>query len=255
LWFDNKKQQVTSIHMLSLELLEDEELLLLLLVLQLLEQHAEEIVEKLERLAMEQEREEQRLLCKLPRVRSRVSWKAFTEMISPRHFQRMFRMTLPVFSLLCKRIEESVGEDQFRSKEYLANKLAKRKRKRRSKKTLPPIAGEVKLGICIRMLAGGSYLDLVPLFDLSSSHLYNVFTIFLDWITATFELPLARWLRERNWEQLQARANDFAERSDGIFYGPFAANDGLAVQSALKCQLKRMYQTQVTTIVERDFMH
>jgi hypothetical protein len=91
------------------------------------------------------------------------------------------------------------------------------------------IAGEVKCAIGVRMLAGGSYLNLVPLFDVSSSHLYNIFADFLKWVLRTFQFPLVRWLRERQWHELYSRASYFAEKSNGIFYGPFAANDGIAI--------------------------
>ena len=61
----------------------------------------------------------------------------------------------------------------------------------------PLISGEVKCALSIRMLAGGSYLDLVPLFNVSSGHLYVVLETFLAWILATFEFPLTRLLRDQ----------------------------------------------------------
>jgi DDE superfamily endonuclease len=79
------------------------------------------------------------------------------------------------------------------------------------------------------MLAGGSYLDLVPLFDVSKSHLYVVFHDFIGWVIETYEFPLVNWLRQSTWQPLINRANHFAEKTDGVFYGPFAALDGLAV--------------------------
>jgi hypothetical protein len=69
------------------------------------------------------------------------------------------------------------------------------------------IAGEVKTAIAIRMLAGGSYLDLVPLFDVSISRLYQVLDDFLDWIIRTLEFQLVPWLRASNWDALIERAN------------------------------------------------
>ena len=68
-------------------------------------------------------------------------------------------------------------------------------------------------------MAGGSYLDLVPLFDVSTAHLYVLFAQFLDWVLATFEFPLFRWLRGRRWEALVHNANQFAEKTGGLFYG------------------------------------
>jgi hypothetical protein len=80
------------------------------------------------------------------------------------------------------------------------------------------------------MLAGGSYLDLVPLFAVSASHLYNIFNVFLNWILFTFEFPLVSLLRERKWDVLHELANQFAERSNGVFFGPFGSLDGLAIR-------------------------
>ena len=45
-----------------------------------------------------------------------------------------------------------------------------------------------------------------------------------------FEFPLAKWLRERNWNVLNGLASEFAEKSNGVFFGPFAAIDGLAIR-------------------------
>jgi DDE superfamily endonuclease len=82
----------------------------------------------------------------------------------------------------------------------------------------------------VGQLHGGSYLDLIPLFDVSKSHLYKLFGRFLNWVLKTFEFPLARWIREDRWQPLIDRALDFAEKTNGIFYGAFAANDGLVVR-------------------------
>jgi hypothetical protein len=103
--------------------------------------------------------------------------------------------------------------------------------KSRGKKVDPrSLNGEVKVALSIRLLAGGSYLDLVPLFGVSTSHLYTVFDDFVDQVLQVFDFPLVGWLRQRNWEALEALANAFAEKTDGVFYGPFAAIDGLAVR-------------------------
>jgi DDE superfamily endonuclease len=83
------------------------------------------------------------------------------------------------------------------------------------------------------MLAGGLYLDVGPLFHVSTSHLYQIVDDFLQWIDQTLKFPLSIWLREGHWDKITSRANHFAEKTGGIFYGPFAALDGLAVR--IKC--------------------
>lgn len=100
--------------------------------------------------------------------------------------------------------------------------------KKRGVEDVRRIAGEITTSI--RMLAGVSYLDLVPLFVVDTSHLYSIFTQFLSWISKTLEFPLVGWLRSRKWEALKVLVNHLAEKSNGVFYGPIAALDGLAVR-------------------------
>ena len=80
------------------------------------------------------------------------------------------------------------------------------------------------------MLAGGSYLDLVPLFSVATSALYLILDDFLDWVLASLEFPLVKWLQEGRWDALQHLANQFATRSDGVIDGVFGALDGLAAR-------------------------
>jgi DDE superfamily endonuclease len=80
------------------------------------------------------------------------------------------------------------------------------------------------------MLAGGSCLDLVPLFGVSASYLYVLFDDFFQWILSSFQFPLVQWLRNRNWEPLQQLANMNADKTSGEFYGVFGLLDGLAVR-------------------------
>jgi len=92
------------------------------------------------------------------------------------------------------------------------------------------ISGEIKVAFCLRMLAGGSYLDLVPLFDVCKSSLYDSFAEFLDWVLDTLEFPLVRWLREGHWDVLNHLASQFGEKSNGVFFGPFASIYGIAIR-------------------------
>ena len=78
------------------------------------------------------------------------------------------------FDLLCKKIRANVGEDKFKSEEYLedlTNSLAppdsiatcrlRRLAKAHLNDTGGWISGEVKLAITLRMLAGGSFILIV----------------------------------------------------------------------------------------------
>ena len=168
-------------------------------------------------------KEQRRLNRALPAEKKRIPWSHFCLQISDHHFKRMFRMEPAVFKLLCQKVCSAVGEDTFKPEDFLmrtggANRVMKR------------ISGEIKMAFCIRMLAGGSYLDLVPLFHTSTGYLYQVFDVFLGWILCTMDFPLVGWLREQNWNAVESLANSFAEKSNGVFYGPFGALDGLALR-------------------------
>ena len=132
-------------------------------------------------------------------------------------------MEVETFDHLCKDVEEQVGEEEFKPELYLLEKLT-------GEEKIPPIAGEVKMAIAIRMLAGGSYLDLIPLFGVCQGSVYNVFNQFLDWILATLEFPLVEWLRMKKWGSLYQIRDQFAEQSNGVFNGVMGALDGVAIR-------------------------
>ena len=203
-----------------------EDVMLILLALQLLSYEVDDNISDVESDLKAHINEQRRLNRSLPDDKVRVTWESFCSRLSESHFRRMFRMTQNMFKGLCNRIIDCIGSDVFRSEQYLREKTGGEERIGKS----PLISGEVKCALSIRMLAGGSYLDLVPLFNVSSGHLYVVLETFLAWILATFEFPLTRLLRDQNWSALQELAAEFAAKTDGVFYGPFGALDGLAVR-------------------------
>jgi len=206
-----------------LKTLHSSEMLLLLLALYLLSDELESVIAKFESLLTCHIKEQRRLVRALPEEKKRIPWSFFCDKVSDCHFRRMFRMEPDVFKRLCQTVCASITESIFKPEEHLMKKLG-------SDGVLKRISGEVKMAVCLRMMAGGSYLDLVPLFDVSSGHLYKIFDTFLDWILLTFEFPLVQWLRGQNWSAFEALASSFAEKSNGVFYGPFGALDGLAVR-------------------------
>ncbi len=125
-------------------------------------------------------------------------------------------MNYHCFDDLCRKISAKIGPDAFRAES--------------SDRRKGTVSGEIKVALSLRMLAGGSYLDLVPLFNVSVSGLYLIFGEFLDWVLAPFEFPLVAWMREEKWAILQHLATQFGEKSSGVFYGAFGALDGLAVK-------------------------
>lgn len=78
----------------------------------------------------------------------------------------MFRMEEHAFKKkLCSLVCGQIGEDIFKPEAYIVEK------KGGSVADSKFITGEAKMTVSIRMLAGGSYLDLVPLSAVCSSHL------------------------------------------------------------------------------------
>lgn len=71
------------------------------------------------------------------------SWEDICDSISDRVFRRKYRMTKKEFGILCSKIEDKVGKDEFRT----ANTQA--------------LCGYTKVAIGLRLLCGGSYLDLL----------------------------------------------------------------------------------------------
>jgi hypothetical protein len=201
---------------------DQEDALLLLFVLSALQLDVDDSIIHLDSLLVRHIREQHRLNRALPMDKTRTTWSAFSDSLSDNHFRRMFRMTRSMFGKLCYLILMRIGKEAFRCEAFLVEKS--------SDGSSPYIAGEIKVAISIRMLAGGSYLDLGPLFKVSVSHLYNIFDQFLNWILLTLEFPLVKWLRQRDWAALTKLANEFAEKTNGVFYGPFTSLDGLAVR-------------------------
>ena len=200
---------------------DDIEFMLLLFVVQAAQICIQQGTQALRTILDDHIREQRRLVRALPVKKRRPTWDHFSSQLSEVHFRRMFRMTLPAFTVLCSLIRSSIGKENFRSEwQYPQEENV----------TTPTIPGEIKVAVSICMLAGGSYLDLGPLFNIATSYLYEIFDDFIAWILKTLQFPLAKWLREKDWSPLLQRANEFAEKSGGIFYGPLGALDGLAVR-------------------------
>jgi DDE superfamily endonuclease len=208
---------------ISYPTMSDIDILLLVILLSLIEDELDDLVGNLESVLVCHIREQKCLNRSLPASKTRVRWHRFVEETPPTHFRHMFRMSEGVFEKLCKCIESTVSEEVFQPEAYLIEEDIGTDHK------IPPICGEVKLAVTIRMLVGGSYLDLFGLFGVGTTHLYNTFHQVVQWILLTFEFPLVKWLREQNWAALESLALDYAKKTGGVFYGPFGSLDGIAV--------------------------
>jgi hypothetical protein len=100
-------------------------------------------------------------------IRKREKWSEFNEKLSDRLFYRCFRMTRPLFNKLCNRIEHAVGRKQFKSEAYIEELKKQGYTTKESrmyqaalKTTGDYVSGETKVAMTLRLLAGGSYLDV-----------------------------------------------------------------------------------------------
>ena len=117
--------------------------------------------------------------------RKRREWSWFVHYMSHRAFRRYFRMSKDCFSTLCSRIETIVGEHQFRSEEYIDRLYDDNYRNSRNmilftnlahaaRKSIGDfISGEVKVAMALRILAGGTYMDLGLIFELGETYRSN----------------------------------------------------------------------------------
>jgi hypothetical protein len=128
--------------------------------------------------------------------RQRKRWDEFSASLTDCRFCHYFRITRECFDLLCTRIKDNVGEGTFKSEAYLRDLLGDTappdlvsmcQLRRLAKATFIQygglICGEVKLAITLRMLAGGSYLDLGLIFGTGTSYPYDFFyKVICHWI-------------------------------------------------------------------------
>ena len=118
------------------------------------------------------------------RIKIRLTWSEVNSRISDAHFRRMFRMSRTCFKQLCDKIIISVGERSFMSQAYIDAFLVEKNQaanslysiyKAHAKTSGGFVSGEVKLAISVRMLAGGSALDLAVIFYVSEAHCKTIF--------------------------------------------------------------------------------
>ena len=170
--------------------------------------------------------------------RQRRRWDEFKKKLTKRQFRRYFRMELECFDELANKIETTVGEDNFKSEAYL-DKM--RKDKTLSKKSSLDychrkstggfIPGELKLALTLRLLAGGSYMDLALLFETSFSTSYEIFHFVIkQWINNDDLVKIngAEYLEDD--ARMSSVAAEFSSKSNGIFKGVIGAIDGWLVR-------------------------
>ena len=173
--------------------------------------------------------------------RPRPTWTEENKRISDKHFYRLFRMTRPCFNKLCARIENAVGEKEFKSETYIDGlKKAKHTSLESSmyhaalNGTGGYIPGEIKVAIALRILAGASYLDMFLWMNIDPDYVRSIFrTVTRDWFCNDEVMNINFFDVIQNQTEVSRITQAFGSRSSGIFSGTVGALDGWLVK--IKC--------------------
>ena len=177
------------------------------------------------------------IAAKSRKKKGRVSWQAFNSSLTDSQFRRMFRMSKNCFAYMVSTIEAKVGREKFKSDEFL-NSMEKngspfhRMAYVHKRTTGGFICGEIKMAITLRMLAGGSYLDLFMLYDVFHTYPYQIMdTVLEEWIGNDAIFPISGKDYLNDEEKMRNVAKDFEEGCRcGAFQGCIGALDGWLVK-------------------------
>ena len=141
-------------------------------------------------------------------------------------------MTREYLDLFSQRIIISIGESQFKSEAYI-DEFLKGKDNMYDVNIITTggyIAGEVKLGITLHLLAGGDALDLGVIFDIYSITCQQILhDVLLHWIIET-DIGNINMTKYLNDDDAMARVSaGFSQRSKGVLKGAIGAIDGWLV--------------------------
>ena len=189
-------------------------------------------------------KEQKRAAARNRKCRQRRSWASFQDNLTDRQFRRYFRMERECFDYLCQRIIENVGEREFKSEDYLrdfsngdanvvdSDQLHQTNILHAHEKTTGGfVSGEVKLALTLRLLAGGSYMDLALLFDVGFSTAYEIFhKVIKDWILDDRLVKINGIDYCEDKERMRKVALDFSNASKRVINGCIGAIDGWVVK-------------------------
>ena len=172
------------------------------------------------------------------RVRRKL-WSRTAAKLSDRQFRRYFRMSKAYFQLLCDQIEDIIGPSTFKSELYL-NKLmkvpiipngARNIIAAHESSTGGMICGEVKLALTLRVLGGGSYMDMAWIFEISFNHAHKIFKeVVVNWLTHDLFYPISGVEYCQDDARMNEVAMQFSNASNGVINGCIGALDGWVVK-------------------------
>ena len=146
------------------------------------------------------------------KARRQMVWEERVASLTPKEFERRYRMDLEGFNSVLEKIKPAFGP---------------------MRPNVPSqVAPELKLSMALRWVAGGSYLDIADLHGVEVSTFYQHLWTTLEAIDVAYELPLLSMLENVDEGALSPLIDGFDQKSGGIIRGCFGAVDGLAVKIA-----------------------
>jgi len=139
---------------------------------------------------------------------------------------------------MCYEIEDLVGQTNFKSEEYLCHILEYDDGNRsinivhaHDQSTGGFITGEVKLAITLRVLGGGSYMDIALLFGISFNHAHKIMGyVIQNWLTHPFFYPIDGIKYCSDELRMREVSDHFFNASQGVMSGCIGALDGWVVK-------------------------
>jgi len=149
-------------------------------------------------------------------------------------------MSRECFSCLCHTIESNVGAEDFKSESFLELLASEGRTTMRgriydihNRYCGQLICGEIKLAITIRLMAGGSYLDLAALYVCGFTYIYQIFHyVNANWI-CTDDLTMIDFYNNLTADEEAMKKGSMAFESGssmGLIYGCIGAIDGWLVK-------------------------
>ena len=93
------------------------------------------------------------------------------------------------------------------------------------------ISGEIKLALTLRLLAGGSYLDLSLLLEVGFTYSYGIFHhVVSQWISNNNLVNISGEDYLKDDDRMAAVAAEFCQKSNGLIRGSIGAVDGWLVR-------------------------
>ena len=147
-------------------------------------------------------------------------------------------MSPELFDQLCSVIIDIVGEEEFKSEDYLnfctddndsnpSHNIAKA----HAKSTGGFISGEVKLAMTLRILGGGSFMDIAMLFGNSFNHAHKIVGhVVENWLLHPRFYPIDGIAYCRDESMMREVASQFHIASQGVMTGCIGALDGWVVK-------------------------